>query len=164
MSEMVSLMNLGGVTRADLCSVTASTSSAGRLILAAAHADISVFRDLHVEAQASVVRSAACCLQDLGLNLLELTIVAPLISRKSSEQHKFTPDVCDNPDTDCPTDQPSSTNFSLLSTESHVSIEQASPSVELQETTAIEGHDELCADKDVAADTFCCLQQLLCHR
>ena len=162
MSEMVVLMNLGGVTCADLCSVTASTSSAGQLILAAARADVSVCWDL--AAQASIVRSAACCLQDLDLNLLELTIVAPLVSRKSSGPHNFIPDVCDNPDTGSRTDQPRSTNFCLSSTESDVSPKQPSPSVQLQEATTSESHDDHSPDKDVAADTFCCLQQLHCHR
>ena len=91
MSKMVVLMNLGGITCADLCSVTASTGSARQLILASARLEVSVFLDL--AAQASTVRSAACCLQGLGLNLLELTIVAPLVNRKSSGLHKLVPDV-----------------------------------------------------------------------
>lgn len=162
MSEMMVMMNLGRVTRADLCSVTASTSLAGQLILAAACADVNVCRDLAV--QASLVRSASLCLQDLGLNLLELTIVAPLVSREPHRLHKFVPDVGDTHGTGSQTDQLSSTDFYPSDVESHVSTEQTSLFVQLQETTPSRSCDDSPSDKDVATDTFSCLQQLCCHR
>lgn len=162
MSRMVRLMNLDGVSCADLCSAMTSKTSASQLIMATAHAHVSACRDL--TAQASIVKAAASCLQDLSLNLLELTIVAPLISRKRRGAHNLFSSVGVAQDSVSQTDQPSSSCLSLSSMESCDSIEQIFSSEQLRDTTSSGSHNDSLPDKNMAADVFCCLQQLLRHR